>query len=205
MVWIESITSTRAAVSAAIRRCARRPVSATSLSPSVSTPSRRARSATWRTDSSPVAYSTGWSWASAAAHCKSSVDLPMPGSPPISVTDPGTSPPPSTRSNSAKPVVQRVSGTVTSCATAAGRSPPDASRRPAPRVRGSEKGASVFHSLHDGHCPLHRGASAPQDEQTNTVRGLAIWAIRDREAAMLACKKPPTGLAGLRRRSRFRP
>jgi hypothetical protein len=41
-------------------------------------------------------------------------------------------------------------------------------------MRGSENDAMVFHSPQDGHCPLHRGASAPQDEQTNTVRGLAI-------------------------------
>ena len=34
----------------------------------------------------------------------SNVDLPMPGSPAISVTDPGTMPPPSTRSNSENPV-----------------------------------------------------------------------------------------------------
>ena len=120
IVWIESITSTRAPVSAVASRMRSSAVSATSLSPSVPTPSRRARSATWRTDSSPVAYSTAWSRASAAAHCRSSVDLPMPGSPPISVTDPGTRPPPSTRSNSAKPVAMRVSGSVTSCAIAAG-------------------------------------------------------------------------------------
>ena len=66
-----------------------------------------------------------------------------------------------------------------------------ASRRPAPRTRASAKGASVFHSPQDGHWPLHRGASAPQDEQTNTVRGLAMEQIRDREAAMLACDPPP--------------
>jgi hypothetical protein len=55
----------------------------------------------------------------------------------------------------------------------------------------------VFHSLQDGHCPLHRGASAPQDEQTNTVRALAMGTIRNPEAAMLARVIPPTGPPGI--------
>ncbi len=38
------------------------------------------------------------------AVCNSNVDLPIPGSPAISVTEPGTTPPPSTRSNSENPV-----------------------------------------------------------------------------------------------------
>jgi hypothetical protein len=35
-----------------------------------------------------------------AASCSSSVDLPMPGSPLTSTTEPGTMPPPSTRDSS---------------------------------------------------------------------------------------------------------
>src|SRR5882762_3205265 len=51
-------------------------------------------------------------WASSrAAHCMSSVDFPMPGSPPTSVTEPGTMPPPSTKSNSATPAFHRASAT----------------------------------------------------------------------------------------------
>ena len=45
--------------------------------------------------------------AKAAASCSSSVDLPMPGSPPISSAEPGTMPPPVTRSSSARPVGMR--------------------------------------------------------------------------------------------------
>ena len=45
--------------------------------------------------------------ANCAAACSSSVDLPMPGSPPSSTSDPGTIPPPSTRSNSPMPVLSR--------------------------------------------------------------------------------------------------
>src|SRR6266478_9867900 len=37
----------------------------------------------------------------------SSVDLPIPGSPPTSTTEPGTMPPPRTKSNSARLVFQR--------------------------------------------------------------------------------------------------
>src|SRR5271155_2339944 len=44
---------------------------------------------------------------SAAAICVSSVDLPMPGSPEMSTSDPVTRPPPRTRSNSRVPVEMR--------------------------------------------------------------------------------------------------
>ena len=46
---------------------------------------------------------------SAPRACSSSVDLPMPGSPPTSTTAPSTRPPPSTRSNSPMPVDTRAS------------------------------------------------------------------------------------------------
>ena len=42
--------------------------------------------------------------------CRMMVDLPMPGSPPTSSAEPGTSPPPVTRSNSAMPVTRRGGG-----------------------------------------------------------------------------------------------
>ncbi len=57
--------------------------------------------------------------------CSSSVDLPMPGSPPISTTPPATMPPPSTRSSSSMPVGWRSTSVasisesvVTGCAAA---------------------------------------------------------------------------------------
>ena len=71
-------------------------------------PSLSARSLTWAADSSPDTYRTlrpaAERFASAAVVI---VDLPIPGAPPISTRDPGTSPPPSTRSNSPMPVVSR--------------------------------------------------------------------------------------------------
>ncbi len=102
MVWMESTIST-----CAVRRrrgaddvlhaglgdqpCGRRfqvPGAAPAVRPASPTPRR------WRTAPRPSALS-------AAAACSISVDLPMPGSPPIKVTEPGTRPPPSTRSSSA--------------------------------------------------------------------------------------------------------
>jgi len=44
-----------------------------------------------------------------SASCNIRVDFPMPGSPPISVTEPVTSPPPSTRSSSWSLVLKRFS------------------------------------------------------------------------------------------------
>ena len=71
---------------------------------------RAARMRTCAWDSSPDRYSTvrsGCRLATAPAVCSSRVDLPMPGSPATSVTDPGTMPPPRTRSNSPNPVGRR--------------------------------------------------------------------------------------------------
>ena len=68
----------------------------------------RARILIWRTDSSPEIYSTrAPPRARCSDACSKSVDLPMPGSPPTSISDPSTTPPPSTRSNSPIPVVAR--------------------------------------------------------------------------------------------------
>ena len=64
----------------------------------------------------------------------SSVDLPMPGSPPTSISVPGTMPPPSTRSNSGEPVLIRRASTAstsvngTGCATVARNPPPRTAR-----------------------------------------------------------------------------
>ena len=48
--------------------------------------------------------------ASLHTSCKSRVDLPIPGSPPIRIAEPATSPPPVTRSNSSMPVTRRRPG-----------------------------------------------------------------------------------------------
>ena len=59
-------------------------------------------------DSSPDMYRTGCHpWLIKPATWRSSVDLPMPGSPPMSTSEPGTSPPPNTRLNSPIGIVMR--------------------------------------------------------------------------------------------------
>jgi len=72
---------------------------------SCSIPRRLARSLICGNDSSPLAYRTSLPEAATApAICNKSVDLPMPGSPPMSRALPGTSPLPSTRSSASSPV-----------------------------------------------------------------------------------------------------
>src|SRR5216684_3270282 len=73
--------------------------------PPASSCKRSARRRNWSGDSSPETYSVAMPWLSSrAAHCMRSVDLPMPGSPPTRTTEPGTMPPPKTKSNSANSV-----------------------------------------------------------------------------------------------------
>ena len=92
----------------------------------------------------------------------SSVDLPMPGSPPSSSTEPGTKPPPVTRSNSPMPVAMRGAGSL---------APPrsdKAKTRPLPPV--SAGGAPAFgdssiiefQAPQESQRPCQRGATAPQ-------------------------------------------
>src|SRR5882672_7825711 len=104
----------------------------------------------------------------------SSVDLPMPGSPPTSVTDPGTMPPPSTKSNSASPVFQRA--TVAACISESrtGAAPDPARDGPSARrpIRPTASSTNVFHAPHASHLPAHFGCSAPPSVQRNTERPL---------------------------------
>ena len=62
-----------------------------------------------------------------AAACNSSVDLPMPGSPPSSTIEPGTMPPPSTRSSSPMPVDSRVVVLISTSAYSLAPAPPGTS------------------------------------------------------------------------------
>ena len=109
--------------------------------------------------------------------CKTSVDLPIPGSPPINTNEPGTSPPPNTRFNSSSCISIRgsssasISFKVTGLALAV--SIPETGRR----LEGSLRTISstyVFHSPQEGHFPTHLGDSCPQLLHTYTVFSLAI-------------------------------
>src|SRR5437899_2375756 len=80
----------------------------------------------------------------------SSVDLPMPGSPPTRTTDPGTIPPPRTKSNSARPVCQRATASLFR----------------------SVRPISEFQAPHESHLPPHLGWSAPHSVHRKTE-----WAL----------------------------
>ncbi len=175
MVWIESIT-TRAASPADWRLAAmsRRLIAAASSSGASCTPRRRARRRVCSIDSSPDMYKTRRpSRARAAAACSSSVDLPMPGSPPTRIAEAGTRPPPRTRSNSAMPVGRRGGGSAVPARST------NATRRPAPPLAaGPGRGAiasstMVFHSPQASQRPTHRGLTPPQLWQTKREVGLA--------------------------------
>ena len=103
-----------------------------------------------------------------------SVDLPIPGEPPSRTSEPGTRPPPSTRSSSPMPVLRR--GARSALTSRSGTRPRHAARRAgAQRGRpplGARSSTSVFQSPHDGHCPCHLGVCAPHAEQENTEVGL---------------------------------
>src|SRR5262245_59752470 len=105
-----------------------------------------------------------------------SVLLPLPGSPPTRMIEPATTPPPSTRSSSASPVLARFAAATST--SASGRGPRDAPALPsgAQRARddfaaapalGFAAGASaaVFHAPHEGQRPNQRGSSLPHAEQ----------------------------------------
>ena len=100
----------------------------------------------------------------------SSVDLPMPGAPPTSTSDPATPPPPSTRSSSPIPVENRISFPTVTSRSFFGV------LRATPRTAFWRAGAFLssnstieFQAPHAGHCPCQRGVSLPHSRQTNTV------------------------------------
>ena len=111
--------------------------------------------------------SAGATSPSAASACSSSVDLPMPGSPPSSTTCPATRPPPSTRSSSSMPTGMRASSrAVDPARAAAARSPAPAPRRRCVPGFSARVSTSVPAAPHDGQAPNHCSALAPQSEQT---------------------------------------
>src|SRR5579859_469637 len=104
-----------------------------------------------------------------------SVDLPMPGSPPTSSTEPRTKPPPVTRSSSAMPEERRGASWLLPARLSS------AKVRPLRLLRidtGTEpvvsSSASVFHSPQDSHLPCQRLYAAPQFWQTKERVDLAM-------------------------------
>ena len=104
--------------------------------------------------------------ATSAAACSSSVDFPMPGSPPSRTSEPGTRPPPSTRSSSLTPVETRSASEASMSAKSRAPAPVSAGREPGPARLAAVSSTSEFHSPQSGHRPSHFRAWAPHDRQT---------------------------------------
>ena len=102
--------------------------------------------------------------------CSSSVDLPMPGSPPSRVTEPGTRPPPSTRSSSAMPVGTGAARRATSSAVMG-----TAGRRAG---AGSAPGAPATHlDVLDERVPAAAGGAAAGPLAATAPHSLHRWIV----------------------------
>ena len=173
--WIESITTRSGSDSTTALITWPTSVADRINNPGGTGPSRSARRRTWWADSSADTSSTRWPAADRAASTwSSSVDLPMPGSPPRRVTEPGTSPPDRTRSNSSTPV-----GTAAASDTStedSGTGMPDRSSSSTARTSGPRAASStrVFHSPQVGQRPAQRAVVEPQSMQRWR---LAVFAI----------------------------
>src|SRR2546425_12318622 len=147
--------------------------------------SRAAHSRTWSGDSSPETYSVRIPACSRrAAHWSSSVDLPIPGSPPTSTTDPGTIPPPNTKSNSGRPVLHRSTLLLSTSESRTGGTLEGSAfpRSTFPTFRPTTSSTSVFHAPHASQRPPHFGCSAPQSVQRNTECALPTAGLDGRLA-----------------------
>src|SRR5262249_27306183 len=127
----------------------------------------------------------------------------MPGSPPSSTSEPGTTPPPSTRSNSPMPDERRTAFAVsTSAYSFAAVDVLNCVYRLFAAVPGATSGAArsstnEFHAPHSTHFPIHFGDWAPHSWQTKTTLGgftrtLFQSAIQyDRRPRRGWCRWPP--------------
>ena len=132
-----------------------------------------ARNLIWCALSSPLTYSTR-RFVNFNMVCKTSVLLPIPGSPPNSVILPGTSPPPKTRFNSVSSMLSLGSSIVEISLRFIGLLfaeviPPNMVA--APPWRTSLK---VFHWPQLGHLPIHLALSCPQFSHTYATFSFAI-------------------------------
>src|SRR3954470_12574059 len=118
-----------------------------------------------------------------AAACSSSVDLPMPGSPPIRTRDPGTTPPPRTRSNSPMPVESRSETTVSMSSYNRGPAvaaseyldPAAAAAAPAPATAGVARSSTrEFQAPQSAQRPSHFDDCAPHSWQQKLVIDLRL-------------------------------
>src|SRR5689334_142949 len=102
----------------------------------------------------------------------------MPGSPPISTSDPGTTPPPRTRLNSSPGTIRRGYWSDCTSGRATGRARPSARPgliRPCAETDTALEtliSVKVFHAPQSGQRPCHLGDSLPHSWQTYMVR---VW------------------------------
>src|SRR5215472_17312193 len=112
--------------------------------------------------------------------CVSSVDLPMPGSPPTSSTEPRTKPPPVTRSSSVMPEERRGASWLLPARLSSAKVRPLRLARTDTGTPLVSSSASVFHSPQDSHLPCQRLYAAPQFWQTKERVDLAMAGLRSR-------------------------
>src|SRR5690606_26463609 len=105
--------------------------------------------------------------------CSSRVDLPMPGSPPIRMAEPGTRPPPVTRSSSAIPVLRRGGGALMPVRPTNSMRLPPVRLWPFGKAGSIDSSTMLFHSPQESHLPLQRDVTAPQDWHTKRDLGFA--------------------------------
>ena len=98
------------------------------------------------------------------ANCNTNVDLPIPGSPPSRIIDPGTMPPPNTRFSSPSPVSIRSSAFAFTSDNFKGREElaPTIEATRFPLVETSTSSTKLFHSPQVEHFPTHLDSFAPQ-------------------------------------------
>ena len=138
---------------------------------------RSARILTCAADSSPQTSSAGRPAATLSSTCSRSVDLPMPGSPPTSTSEPGTMPPPSTRSSSSMPLENRSVADETTSDRRTGPvavPPPAPSPLFAPRPRrlgaaATTSSTNESQAPQSGQWPSHLASRRPHSPQVKTV------------------------------------
>src|SRR5690348_3379426 len=125
-------------------------------------------------DSSPEAYRTRVVLDRRDATSSINVDLPTPGSPPSRMSAPATTPPPSTRSNSAIPVGVRGTSAPAISSKAIGAESHERGRSSPLLVVAARSSTSELQALHDGQRPIHFGEIYPHCWQAYWVLAFKV-------------------------------
>src|SRR5919108_4291956 len=197
MVCTESITQTRGRAASSVASTDASDVSAITDTDRAAGPSRSARSLTCAADSSPLTYSVLWRLRSSDASVELiRVLLPIPGEPPIRTIEPGTIPPPSTRSNSSLPVGSRSTSINSTSESFTGvgalvRPEPPGRRLPVRPIVSEpplfSSSTRLFQAPQPGQRPIQDGATCPQSVQAN-------WEV-DRAIALVTLSSEPDELS----------